>query len=493
MPEDGLRVGEPIRVLAIEDDPDMVRLIETVLKERFAPEVQMAAGWAEAKEKLDSSSFDLITLACVLADCDGLELLKDITSLGDPPPVIVVTGKGGERVAARAISLGASGYIVKDRDFSDLLPEAVEKALSEAALARAEKALRKSEEMYRTLVDTSPDGILVTDLETNITNVSVRAYEMFGYDRSEDMVGRNALEFFVPGERERAAADFQKRLTNSLKGNVDYQFARKDGSVFFGELNVAPLKDAQGNVAGVIGVLRDATERKLMEEKFNRVNQELDSFAYIASHDLKAPLSAIGAASEAVKHLLKPPNSANLGFEISELAQIISDNVDKSASLIDALLGLARAGQEPQAVASIDIWSTVWQVLQERAAEIEEKNVEVKVSDNLGEVVADPTHIYQLFSNLIGNAISHNDSPGPLVEVSRVEDTAEGIHHFMVRDNGSGIPFQEMDKVFTPLYGCDRGVGLSIVQAIVKVYDGEIKFCNDNGVCFEVVIKDAVS
>lgn len=132
-------------------------------------------------------------------------------------------------------------------------------------------------------------------------------------------------------------------------------------------------------------------------------------------------------------------------------------------------------------------------ILEERKGTIEGKGIEVAASDDLGRVVANPTHVYEVFANLIGNAIKHNENPSPTLTVSHLGDDGEGGHRYLVRDNGAGIPTEDMGKIFIPFFRGrkgETGIGLSIVEKTVKLYGGEIKVYNDEGACFEFVLRD---
>jgi two-component system, sporulation sensor kinase E len=108
-------------------------------------------------------------------------------------------------------------------------------------------------------------------------------------------------------------------------------------------------------------------------------------------------------------------------------------------------------------------------------------------------VFANPTQIYQVFSNLIGNAIVHNDSPEPVVEVRLLGGGEENVKMYMVKDNGSGIPSDQLETLFNPFSrgpNGSTGVGLSIVSRILEVYGGDIAVRNDGGARFDVVLRD---
>jgi signal transduction histidine kinase len=146
----------------------------------------------------------------------------------------------------------------------------------------------------------------------------------------------------------------------------------------------------------------------------------------------------------------------------------------------------------PSEVSQVDIGELIVLIAEERADEIEAKGITIKIADDLGEVRASPTHMYQLFANLLTNVIQHNDSETPVIEVATLPAEAPE-HHFLIRDNGSGIAEEDIDKVFLPFFKGAHGrtgIGLSTVSKLVSVYEGEVIAYNDNGACFELTIRD---
>lgn len=242
-------------------------------------------------------------------------------------------------------------------------------------------------------------------------------------------------------------------------------------------------------------LFEEMTERERMALRLESINAELEGFAHTVSHDLKGPLSAIGASARLVLHMRSMPRSPEIDSNIDELLWLLVSNVDKADTFIEDTLMLAEAGQVPKVVCSVDISSIVSHVLQERELQIEERGVRVVVGDDLGSLMANPTHMYQVFSNLISNAIVHNDNPRPRVEVGRLSNEDDDHMKYVVRDNGHGIPPEEIEHLFTPFFKGSHGasgLGLSIVDRVVRVYGGEVHVTNDGGACFEVTLRDYV-
>ena len=226
-------------------------------------------------------------------------------------------------------------------------------------------------------------------------------------------------------------------------------------------------------------------------------NIELDGFAHTVSHDLKGPLSAIKLATELLQDYFTLPNTGAgddvEADEISDIIAVIVRSVDKSDGFISDLLTLAEAGQKPAYVTDVDVREVVDDIAAERSGDIVGREIDLRMDGTLGRVRANPTHIYQVFANLIANAIEHNDGSQPVIEVKWLGDDSSDAHRYLVRDNGSGIPAEDLPKVFVPFFkgnGGNTGIGLSTVEKLVKMYGGDIEAYNDNGACFEFTIMD---
>ena len=350
----------------------------------------------------------------------------------------------------------------------------------------AQSLLRESEMRYRTLVETSPDSIVVTDLDFKIITVNAEAAVTHGFGSAAEMLGANALDLVAPEDRERARAD---GLSNAAEGSdktEEYMLLRRDGTRFPAALRASSMGGNSGQPAALIIVTRDISERKRTEEALQRTNVELEGYAHTVSHDLKGPMASITMAAQTLQSILAAGGSDPRAIE--EVAGTIETSAARATALIEDLLSLAEAGQEPSEVAEVDVAGVIADILEERASEIEEKGLGINCGDDMGSVKASRTHVYQLFSNLIANAIKHIKSDSPEISLERIP-AADGMVGFLVRDNGQGIPDGFVDRVFMPFTkgkGGQSGIGLAIVEKIVRVYGGSVKAYNDGGACFEI-------
>jgi signal transduction histidine kinase len=224
-------------------------------------------------------------------------------------------------------------------------------------------------------------------------------------------------------------------------------------------------------------------------------NQELESYALNVSHDLRGPLAAASLATDLLKEAAREDDIEDLRDEVEDATSVVQRNINKCHGLINELLTLAEAGQKPIQVSDIDVSSLIREIAAVQKSTFRDKRFKMIADEDLGTLRANETQVYQLFSNLVINALHHNDHDDPVIEVHKIDASGTGRHRFVVRDNGSGIPEDRLEDVFRVFSkwgkGSDTRIGLSIAKRIVEAYDGTITVHNDNGTCFEFEISDA--
>ncbi len=238
------------------------------------------------------------------------------------------------------------------------------------------------------------------------------------------------------------------------------------------------VKDIPVRSNDEIGMLASAFNnlRKSLSESFKRKNEAIESFVYSISHDLKAPLRSIEGFSTA---LLEDYGDRLEGEAKHYLDRVIA-SAQKMGVLIDELLEYSRIGRIDLARGDVNIAEVVALALEDSIYEINKKNAKIKISENLPVIKnAEKQRIYQIFTNLISNALKYNDKEVPEIEIGYRD---EGDHYlFYVRDNGIGFDMRYHDKIFEIFQRLHRedeyggtGVGLAMVKKIVETYGGRI-------------------
>ncbi|HTU25823.1 MAG TPA: PAS domain S-box protein [Pirellulales bacterium] len=380
---------------------------------------------------------------------------------------------------------------------------------------RAEDGIGSSEQLFRLLVDGVSDyAIFVLDPQGRVKTWNTGAERIKGY-RADEIVGRHFSIFYTPEALERAWP--QRELELAVR---DGRFEdegwriRKDGSRFWANVLITPLRDAAGELLGFSKITRDLSERKRAEETIRaanlvledevqrrtaqleernaellRSNQELDDFAYIASHDLKEPLRGIHNYAtfliEDYRDLLDDAGRAKL-----ETLQRLTQRMD---ALLDSLLDSSRVGRLELAIAEIDLAELVDEVVDSLRISLEQREVEVRVAGPLPALRCDRVRVGEVLRNLIANAMKYNDKPEKWIEIGaahvappdadgRRAGQDEGLTAIYVRDNGIGIRekhFAAIFRIFKRLHARDHfgggtGAGLTIAKKIVERHGGRI-------------------
>ncbi len=263
----------PLRVLILEDRPsDAELLVFQLQRAGFDPDWRRVETEADYLAHLDPS-LDLILADYSLPQFDGLRAVRLLRERGLDIPFILVSGLIGEEQAVATLKQGAADYLLKDR-LARLGP-AVAHALQEAKLReekrQAETALRASEQYARSIIDSSLDMIITVDPERRIVEFNRAAQETFGYTR-EEVLGKPVRILYADpqeGQTVHQTAFESGRIVREISNR------RKNGDVFLCFLSASVMRDAKGELLGIVGVSRDITERKQAEERLR----------YLSMHD----------------------------------------------------------------------------------------------------------------------------------------------------------------------------------------------------------------
>lgn len=355
-----------------------------------------------------------------------------------------------------------------------------ERRQAQEALAREHERLRESETRLRAILDTAVDGIIVIDERGIIERFNPAAERLFGY-RAEEVVGRNVSLLMPSPHRERHDEYIARYLRTGERRIIgigrEETAQRKDGSCFPVELAVSEVH--LGNRRAFTGFVRDITERRRAENERLRLihelesaNEELKNFAYVVSHDLKAPLRAIGSLAD----WLQTDYAERLDAEGREHLRLLINRVRRMDRLIDGILEYSRVGRLHEARVEVDTHALVQEIIELLAPP---PHIRVTVEAGLPTIVAERTRLQQVFQNLLSNAIKYMDKPEGRVHVGC--RAADGGYEFYVSDNGPGIAARHQEKIFQlfqTLAPRDRvestGVGLALVKKIVELYGGRV-------------------
>ncbi|MBI4418473.1 MAG: PAS domain S-box protein [Ignavibacteriales bacterium] len=258
-----------ISVLHLEDNRGDAVLIAEILRKDFPDCIFRVVNSKDGFERaLTEATFDLILSDYSLPSFTGIEALQLAHKRLPDVPFIFVSGAIGEDRAIESLRNGATDYVLKDR-LTRLAP-AVQRAIAELEERRqrlqSEYALRESEIMYKTLIETSPDAIVLTDLDMTMTMINRQMLDLYGGRTPGELLGRNAFELIAPEDHERARTNVAAALERGMIRNIEYTLLRKDGSRYHAELDASVIRDASGNPRALLAVVRDITERNRIRE-----------------------------------------------------------------------------------------------------------------------------------------------------------------------------------------------------------------------------------
>lgn len=345
---------------------------------------------------------------------------------------------------------------------------------------QAEEALRESEARMRAIFDTAVDGIVTIDERGTMERFNPAAERMFGYPEAE-VTGKN-VSMLMPSPYHEAHDGYLAHYMQTGEKKIigigrEVIGLRKDGTTF--PMDLAVSETRQGGRRMFTGTVRDISARKQAEEQRDRLlrelesaNEELKNFGYVVSHDLKAPLRAIGSLAD----WLSTDYADKFDDEGKEHMRLLISRVHRMDGLIDGILQYSRVGQVKETIAVVELNQLVREVIDLLAPP---ENITVSVENSLPTIMAEPTRIQQVFQNLISNAIKYMDKPEGEIRIACV---AEGRQwKFSITDNGPGIDRQHFEKIFQlfqTLAPRDRvestGVGLALVKKIVEMYGGRV-------------------
>jgi len=350
---------------------------------------------------------------------------------------------------------------------------------SNSELERFVRDLTTSELRYRRLFEAAHDGILLLEPDTRkITDANPFIVQLLGYSRDE-LVGKELWEIGL--------------LRDERESQEAFRTLRETGSIRYDHL---PLQSKGGDLHNVEFVsnlyyerarpviqcnIRDITDRRRAEEQLAararetvRSNQDLEQFAYAASHDLQEPLRAISGVTE----LLAQRYHGRLDEQADRYISLIVEGCGRMYQLIHGLLAYSRLGTRGQPLEPVDSATVLARALADLQAAIAEAGAEV-AHDPMPTVTADRAQLGQLFQNLIANALKFRSAEPPRIHISAQRD--HDLWTFAIADNGIGIDPQYAEQIFAifqRLHTRDEypgtGIGLAICKKIVERHGGRI-------------------
>ncbi len=353
------------------------------------------------------------------------------------------------------------------------------------AQKETEIALARNRNFTERVTSMLPDVLYVFDLDRALPLYFNRNVEdLVGYTAAElNAMGTNIVSELLYPEDFVDLIETQAKLTGLPDGQIEeaeIRIRHKTRGLIWLNLRVVVYeRAATGTATQILGVLRDVTERKTADEQRRQLlaqlegaNRSLQDFAYVVSHDLKAPLRGVSSISR----WLTTTYGDSFNAEGKELISLLGKRVLRMEQMINGVLEYSRIGREKEKHIPIDLNGLVADIVQDI---VPVEQMRVIMENPLPTLTLEPTRLRQVFQNLIDNAVKFMTKPQG--EISIGCQQVDEMWMFWIRDNGPGIASQYHDKIFhlfqtlTPKDQFEStGVGLALVKRIIETYGGKI-------------------
>ena len=374
---------------------------------------------------------------------------------------------------------------------------------------KAEKALRKSEEKYRTILENIEEGYFEVDISGNLSLFNGSLCKILGYSRDE-LTGMNNRQFTGEENSKKLYQIFNKvHTTGKPHQNVDWEIIRKDGSKRLVEASISSKVSSEGRPVGFQGIVRDVSDRRQAEKEKAKLEaqlqqaQKMEAIGTLAggvAHDLNNILGGLVSYPELL--LLQISEESPLRKPI----QTIQKSGEKAAAVVHDLLTLARRSVVVTEVVSLnDVISEYMKSPEHETLRSYHPDVhfEARLENDLLNILGSSTHLSKTVMNLFSNAAEAMPAGGKLTVTTenRYIDRAIGDYGnvkegdyivLTVSDTGTGISPEDLGKIFEPFYTKKKmgrsgtGLGMAVVWGTVKDHNGyiDVKSTEDKGTTF---------
>lgn len=497
-------VERRIKILLVDDTPENLVSLEAALS-GLGEQLVLANSGKEALRYLLEDDFAAILLDVRMPEMDGFETAELIRSRprSRQIPILFLTGYRNEEHLFRGYDLGAVDFL-----FKPIVPEVlrskvavfVELSRSNAKLQEQADALRtqaevlqKAEQKFRSLLEAAPDAMVVCREDGEIVMVNSQTEVLFNCQRDK-LISRN-IRALVPRWEYRFRPgwddDFGTPKVQPVERGIELHAFPDGRDPFQAEFSFSPLHTEEGAV--VTCSIRDISERKKTEERIRelntnleervlertealmRSNEELQQFAYVASHDLQEPLRTVSIYAQ----LLAKRYQGQLAGDADQFIKFIVEGSERMQKLIHDLLDFSRVdARGTDFFTRMNCDEALNDAIRNLHSLIEESGA-VLTRGPLPWVMGDPVQLARLFQNLLVNSIKYRTEEAPRIHIMAHHQPGEWL--FSVRDNGTGIEPQYAEKIFG-IFRClqprdkssGSGMGLAICRKIVSRHEGRI-------------------
>ena len=340
-------------------------------------------------------------------------------------------------------------------------------------------------ERYRVLTENLAASVVIRDAEGKIVFCSPYTEVLTGYAVSE-IYGATG-DFFLNIIQEEDREKYARALKISTLGEAfqfRYRIHHKTGIEMWVETRAVPVVSENGEITSSLSITLDVTAAVRYQKQVEEKNRDLQDFTYMVSHDLKAPIFTI----KGMINVLEEDLGAHLSADARETLKHISQAAKRLEQLVASVLEYSRISRQENKAEQVNLSEIIGEISSDYAAQIDQTGAAISVAPALPTITGDRLKIYQIFSNLIGNALKYREPGRPLkITIAHQPSKRPAEVVISVQDNGLGIPADKLDLIFRPFQRAHGngiegfGIGLACVKRLLETCGGSISVKSDEG------------
>lgn len=465
-------------ILLVDDGADDRELISLLLRGAFGEvQIEPATDASSLARALGAARFGAVITEHELPWIRSGDLLRLIHDLRPDCPVLVVTNRPIERVAAEIVHLAPDALLPKTASGLIGLPRALRAALLSA---RRRAAAEGADPASRRMLDALPAGILAVSSSGTIEDANPELARILGFESAADCVQRPFAALFA------VAADCDALLARLGEkegvASAKLHLRRDDGTAVAAELALWRAAGSAGTIQGMVRRLSpDDIERPAAGEggegaaARERSHSELDEMAYAISHDLRQPLTQVVRFLELIAEETGGRGGGKEGARLLDQARASASRLEE---MLEAVLRLARIEGRELRSARVDLDALAARVIARLEPETAAAGGRIERAA-LPAVEGDEAQLELVFQNLLDNALKFRGTHAPRIRIDALEEP--GLWHVRIADNGVGVPARDAERVFaifqrlhTAGEVAGNGIGLALCRRVVARHGGRI-------------------
>lgn len=474
----------PARILIVEDESIVAFNLQQRLSQLGYDVPHVAVSGQQSLDFVSHSRPDLVLMDIhIEGDLDGIEVASRLNE-DSAVPVIYLTAYSEDSTLERARKTRPYGYLIKpfsERELHATIQMALERREVEVALVENRRLLQQA-------LDAASLGILELDAPTGAMSINLRSGELLDRTTGQPLTLDDFLAGVDTRDRDAVAAHFASTLSSLQQFSEEFRLTGDQSPQRWIKIDGCAVEGQR-----ISGVLQDISERKHVEIRLRRLNEELETrvsertnelreslkeletFSYSVAHDLRSPIRAIAGLSSA----LLEDHRLQLGEAGTQLIARIAAKSTQMGNLIDALLNLSRLSKIAPEMSDVNLSGIAAEIIEQQMEAEPNRVANIYIAPDL-RAHGDAVLVRSVLDNLLRNAWKFCARR----EVTRIEvgrEQRDGQDVFFVRDNGCGFDMTQADQLFSPFRRLHSdaefkgtGIGLSIVQRIAARHGGRV-------------------